>query len=182
MPNPPKMHTQASEAGDADAKSPPQSPQVRFSSVTQEIEPEQTLLSPEPEHSETDSSKQTPDEERLRSLAKSLQRSQLQESRLCNFSFDAMSLPPSRVCLHIPICARSPNPGCFDDPVLIAIFSPLSGPSASTLIEKHHANFCFPASSLHLESRAIGVPAMVAARAWPRLALLPASPQCSHLL
>lgn len=100
MQTPAKMPVQASEAGDPDAKSKPQPGQVRFSSFTQEIEPEETLLSSEPEPSQTDPSRQTQDEEGLRSLAMSLQRSQLQESRLRHFSFDAMSLPASRVCLH----------------------------------------------------------------------------------
>lgn len=104
---PAKMPAQAPEAGDADAKSKPQPGQVRFSSFTQEIEPEQMVLSQESEQPQTDPSKQTQDEEGLRSLAMSLQRSQLQESRLRNYSFDPMSLPASRVCLHIVICIWS---------------------------------------------------------------------------
>lgn len=103
---PAKMPAQAPEAGDADAKLKSQPGQVRFSSLTQEIEPEQMVLSSESERPQTDLSKQTQDEEGLRSLAMSLQRSQLQESRLRNYSFDPMSLPASRVCLHIVICIR----------------------------------------------------------------------------
>ena len=95
------MPAQPSEAGDADAKSKSQPGQVRFSSVTQEIQPSQAMLSPVSENpQQLDQSKQAPDEEELRSLAMSLQRSQLQESRLRNFSFEPMSLPPSRVCLY----------------------------------------------------------------------------------
>jgi hypothetical protein len=98
------MPAQPSEAGDADAKSKSQPSQVRFSSVTQEIEPSKTMLSPVSETpSQPESVRQAPDEEELRSLAQSLQRSQLQESRLRNFSFEPMSLPSSRVCLY----------GCF---------------------------------------------------------------------
>lgn len=100
MQTPAKMNAQASEAGDPDAKSRSQPGQVRFSSVTQEIEPSQPSLSPEPEQSQSRPLKQTSDEEELRSLAKSLQKSELQESRLRNYSFDPMSLPTSRVCLR----------------------------------------------------------------------------------
>ncbi|KAJ5881294.1 Serine/threonine-protein kinase oca2 [Penicillium subrubescens] len=96
--SPAKMSAQPSEAGDADAKSKSQPGQVRFSSVTQEIEPSKTMLSPVSETpSQPESLRQAPDEEELRSLAQSLQRSQLQESRLRNFSFEPMSLPSSRV-------------------------------------------------------------------------------------
>ncbi|KAJ5218863.1 uncharacterized protein N7498_000962 [Penicillium cinerascens] len=94
MQNPAKMSAQASGADDSNAKSRSQPGQVRFSSVTHEIEP--SLQSPEPEKAQADTPKKTTDEE-LRSLARSLQSSQLQESRLRNFSFDPMSLPTSRV-------------------------------------------------------------------------------------
>lgn len=98
MQNPAKMSAQAPETGDADAKSRSQPGQVRFSSVTQEIEPEQSMLSPEPEQSQSTYLQRPDDEADLRSLAISLQKSQLQESRLRNYSFDPMSLPASRVC------------------------------------------------------------------------------------
>jgi hypothetical protein len=96
------MSGQAPETGDADAKSKAQPSQVRFSSITEEIEPSQAL-SPEPEPQNSQPLKPQSDEEALRSLAMSLQKShlqssQLQESRLRNFSFDPMSLPSSRVC------------------------------------------------------------------------------------
>ncbi|KAF9889417.1 serine/threonine protein kinase [Aspergillus nanangensis] len=80
------------EAVDLESKSQPA--QVRFSSVTEEIEPSNqptSTLSPEPV---VPGRKQEDD---LRSLAASLQRSQLQESRMGKFSFDPVSLPPSRV-------------------------------------------------------------------------------------
>jgi hypothetical protein len=102
------MSAQPSEAGDTDAKSKSQPGQVRFSSVTQEIEPSQAMLSPVSEApQQPDQPKQAPDEAELRSLAMSLQRSQLQESRLRNFSFEPMSLPPSRVCLYSLSCTNS---------------------------------------------------------------------------
>ncbi|KAI2789791.1 Serine/threonine-protein kinase oca2 [Penicillium oxalicum] len=74
-----KMPAQLPEAGDADAKS-------------------KTVLSPVLETpQQPEAYKQVSSEEELRSLAMSLQKSQLQESRLRNYSFEPMSLPPSRV-------------------------------------------------------------------------------------
>lgn len=86
------------DPGDADAKSRSQPGQVRFSSITQEIQP--SLQSPVSDQN-PDSIRQPTDEDELRSLAMSLQSSQLQESRLRNFSFEPVSLPSSRVCLHL---------------------------------------------------------------------------------
>ncbi|KAJ5401920.1 uncharacterized protein N7487_007816 [Penicillium crustosum] len=100
MHNPAKIPGQAPEPGDADAKSRAQPTQVRFSSITEEIEPGQSELSPvpeQPQQSLLDEQKLPTDEEQLRSLAMSMQGAQLQESRLRNFSFDPMSLPSSRV-------------------------------------------------------------------------------------
>lgn len=101
MHNPAKIPGQVSEPGDADAKSRAQPTQVRFSSITEEIEPGQSELSPVPEspyQSLSEEQRLPTDEEQLRSLAMSMQGAQLQESRLRNFSFDPMSLPSSRVC------------------------------------------------------------------------------------
>lgn len=101
MHNPAKIPGQTPEPGDADAKSRAQPTQVRFSSITEEIEPGRSELSPVPEQPQQslfDEQKQATDEEQLRSLAMSMQGAQLQESRLRNFSFDPMSLPSSRVC------------------------------------------------------------------------------------
>lgn len=97
MQNPAKMPPQAES--NPDAKSGSQPAQVRFSSVNQEIEPS-SMLSPVSEKSVPDSQSQDTNAEDLRSLAISLQRSQLQESRLRNFSFEPMSLPSSRVSLY----------------------------------------------------------------------------------
>ncbi|KAJ5527216.1 hypothetical protein N7513_011375 [Penicillium frequentans] len=94
MQNPAKMPPQAES--DPDAKSRSQPAQVRFSSVNQEIEPS-LMLSPVSEKSVSDSHHQDTNEEDLRSLAMSLQSTQLQESRLRNYSFEPMSLPSSRV-------------------------------------------------------------------------------------
>lgn len=88
----------SSDAGDSDAKSQSQPTQVRFSSVTEEIEPSQATLSPASVQSPSATQQKLgTDDEDLRSLAMSLQRSQLQESRLRNFSYEPMSLPASRV-------------------------------------------------------------------------------------
>ncbi|KAJ5246231.1 hypothetical protein N7468_001214, partial [Penicillium chermesinum] len=94
MQNPAKVPAQAG-AGDPDAKSRSQPGQVRFSSVTQEIEP--ALTSPASDQPSKDALKLTTNDEELKSLAMSLQKSQLQESRLHNFSYEPMSLPSSRV-------------------------------------------------------------------------------------
>ncbi|KAJ5945839.1 Protein kinase [Penicillium verhagenii] len=99
MQNPAKGPPQAES--DPDAKSRSQPGQVRFSSVNQEIEPS-SMLSPVSEQSLPDSHHQEfrqrdPHEDDMRSLAMSLQSTQLQESRLRNFSFEPMSLPSSRV-------------------------------------------------------------------------------------
>lgn len=93
---PAKNPGQASEP-DADAKSKAQPSQVRFSSITEEIAPSRSELSPVPEVQQPQQKPPT-EEEQLRSLAMSLQGTQLQESRARNFSFDPMSLPSSRVC------------------------------------------------------------------------------------
>jgi len=95
--NPAKIPSQASEP-DADAKSRAQPSQVRFSSITEEISPSRSELSPVPEQVHPQEQKLPTEEEQLRSLAMSLQGTQLQESRARNFSFEPMSLPSSRVC------------------------------------------------------------------------------------
>jgi hypothetical protein len=67
--------------------------QVRFSTITEEIEPPNAPQSPEPE-----SVVPPKENDDLQRLAESLQSSQLQETRLRNFSYDPVSLPSSRVC------------------------------------------------------------------------------------
>lgn len=70
------------------------SPTVRFASVNEEIEPEKSLES---------SSNRLPgnDEATLKELSKSLQGTQLQGRRMSHFAFEPVSLPASRVCLHL---------------------------------------------------------------------------------
>ncbi|RAL13994.1 Pkinase-domain-containing protein [Aspergillus homomorphus CBS 101889] len=82
-------------AGEVDPRLSSQPGQVRFSTVTEEIEP--TDPSASVETPGADSIKDAQHEEELRSLAASLQRSQLQENRLRQFSYDPISLPSSRV-------------------------------------------------------------------------------------
>lgn len=87
-----------------ESKHKPQPSQVRFSTVTEEIGPsEQSVSSQEPpvdgQSPSSAAAGQKPDDE-IRSLAASFQRSQLQESRLQNFSYDPVSLPSSRVSVE----------------------------------------------------------------------------------
>lgn len=93
-------HSEASSG--VDSKHKPQHSQVRFANVTEEIGPsEQSVSSQDPpldgQSPSSAAPAQKPDDE-IRSLAASFQRSQLQESRLQNFSYDPISLPSSRVC------------------------------------------------------------------------------------
>lgn len=70
--------------------------QVRFSTITEEIEPPDSSNTPQsPEQESAIPPKENDD---LQRLAESLQSSQLQETRLRNFSYDPVSLPSSRVC------------------------------------------------------------------------------------
>lgn len=49
--------------------------------------------------------------EQIRSLAMSLQKSRIQESRLANFAYEPVSMPPSRVCmLSILQCVHDIDP------------------------------------------------------------------------
>ena len=72
--------------------------------MNQEIEPELSQLSelssPVVEESHLSHAASPKAQEELRSLALSLQKSQLQESRFRHFAFEPVSLPPSRVRLQ----------------------------------------------------------------------------------
>jgi hypothetical protein len=76
---------------------------VRFSSVKQEISPEQSFQSQPvgvvPGREPRDDIPEEAQEE-LRNLAMSLQKSRLQTKRLGDFAFDPVSLPVSRVSLY----------------------------------------------------------------------------------
>ncbi|KAJ5496795.1 hypothetical protein N7463_008782 [Penicillium fimorum] len=138
MHDPAKNPGQAPEPGDADAKSRAQPTQVRFSSITEEIEPDQPVLSPvpeQPQRSLSEEQKQAVDEEQLRSLAMSMQGAQLQESRLRNFSFDPMSLPSSRVASRDSSVRSGHGAGAFasphTSPPVSAVQSPPLTPAAT---------------------------------------------------
>ena len=97
---------QIPEESDADSKSKSQPGQVRFSSVTEEIEP--SVKSPSAQDPALEGKPSSPipnqtSDEEIRTLAATFQRSQLQESRLRNFSYEPVSLPSSRVCMQFAI-------------------------------------------------------------------------------
>jgi hypothetical protein len=78
-----------------------QSQSVRFSDVNEEIEPEKAV---EPLRDLTGTGKDARHEplspqaeEELRNLSSTLQKSRCQAKRMENFSFEPVSLPPSRV-------------------------------------------------------------------------------------
>jgi hypothetical protein len=81
------------------AQEPAQS--VRFSDVNQEIEPEvsaEHMADPTGSARDARAEPLSPQaEEELRSLSASLQKSRCQARRMENFSFEPVSLPPSRV-------------------------------------------------------------------------------------
>lgn len=80
---------------------------MRFSSVTEEIEPLQRMITSEEQPDETEPLRRE-NQADLDSLAMSLKSSQLQGCRLRNYSFDTVSLPSSRVCriVRLQILAR----------------------------------------------------------------------------
>jgi len=77
-----------------------QTQSVRFSDVTQEIEPAQaaeTVTSLSGAGDTADGPLSPEAEQELRNLSKSLQHSRCQARRMANFSYEPVSLPPSRV-------------------------------------------------------------------------------------
>jgi hypothetical protein len=77
---------------------------VRFASGVQEIEPVHSIhqLVDRSGHEVRSTEDLTPEaKEEIRNLAVTLQKSKLQESRMSNYAFEPMSLPPSRVGLQI---------------------------------------------------------------------------------
>lgn len=90
---------------------------VRFSSVKQEISPEQLFQSQPvgavPGREPRDDIPEEAQEE-LRNLAVSLQKSRLQTKRLGDFAFDPVSLPVSRVSLYsYRNCMEEPTPSAI---------------------------------------------------------------------
>ncbi|KAJ9298838.1 hypothetical protein DTO217A2_8310 [Paecilomyces variotii] len=100
----PQIELPASQHPEEDAANAQSKPHrdhaVRFASVNEEIEPSQSAQ--DASSPASDDQPQRPDDlspdakDELRSLAMSLQKSNLQESRMRNFAFEAVSLPPSR--------------------------------------------------------------------------------------
>lgn len=103
--DPPAQPSAVHDSANSDSKPAAGHPHaVRFASVNEEIDPDprmQSQFSPDSGQEEearpisNDLEPSAKDE--LRSLAVSLQKSQLQESRLRHFAFEPVSLPPSRV-------------------------------------------------------------------------------------
>lgn len=86
------------EALDSESKHKPHHSQVRFSTVTEEINPPGQSASTQDPQTPSSADQNPKSDDEIRNLAASFQRSQLQESRLKNFSYDPVSLPSSRVC------------------------------------------------------------------------------------
>lgn len=94
-----ERHSGRLQDDDMDPHSKPPPGQVRFSSVTEEIEPtKRTALSPTPEEEPASENQLKFDGQYdLESLAMSLRNTELLESRMRKFSFVPVSLPASRV-------------------------------------------------------------------------------------
>lgn len=79
---------------------------VRFSDVNQEIEPEGALQHVASLTGAGENSSKEPlspqAEQELRNLSSTLQQSRVQARRMENFSFEPVSLPPSRVGRRLP--------------------------------------------------------------------------------
>jgi hypothetical protein len=73
---------------------------VRFKAEDEEIQPVQAVASIAKPDKKTsiDTEELTPEaHEQIRSLAMTLQKSRIQESRMANFAYEPVSMPPSRV-------------------------------------------------------------------------------------
>jgi hypothetical protein len=70
---------------------------VRFAAEDEAIDP----LDESRRNSKLDNAEELSPEahEQIRSLAMSLQKSRIQESRMSNFAYEPVSMPPSRVCI-----------------------------------------------------------------------------------
>ncbi|KAF4229823.1 hypothetical protein CNMCM6805_001143 [Aspergillus fumigatiaffinis] len=112
--------------------------QVRFSTITEEIEPPDSSNAPQsPEQGSAVPPKENDD---LQRLAESLQSSQLQETRLRNFSYDPVSLPSSRVGSRESSdrSAREPNGSSLPSPRASPMQSPPLTPAATNSREATH--------------------------------------------
>jgi len=90
-----------------------QAPQsVRFSDVNQEIEPEDALQHVTGLTGAGETAPKEPlssqAEQELRNLSSTLQQSRFQAKRMENFSFEPVSLPPSRVSSRVNVTSNLP--------------------------------------------------------------------------
>ncbi|RHZ64709.1 putative protein kinase [Aspergillus thermomutatus] len=129
---------QASGSSNSEYMTKAQPGQVRFSTITEEIEPPESSNAPQSPQPESAVPPKENDE--LRRLAESLQSSQLQETRLRNFSYDPVSLPSSRVASRESSdrSAREPNGSILPSPRASPMQSPPLTPAATNSREATH--------------------------------------------
>ncbi|KKA21478.1 Protein kinase [Rasamsonia emersonii CBS 393.64] len=133
--DPPAQPSAVHDSANSDSKPAAGHPHaVRFASVNEEIDPDprmQLQFSPDSGQEEearpisNDLEPSAKDE--LRSLAVSLQKSQLQESRLRHFAFEPVSLPPSRVT------SKEPSPSTSHENTVSGNTSPRVSPPVSIM-------------------------------------------------
>lgn len=71
---------------------------MRFKTEDEEIQSVQGVASITAPQQDTDTEDLSPEaHEQIRSLAMTLQKSRIQESRMANFAYEPVSMPPSRV-------------------------------------------------------------------------------------
>jgi hypothetical protein len=101
------LRAQSADSEDSDANSKPeeqkdgQSAQgaVRFAAADEEIDPLNESRRTSEAGGGVKNEELSPEaHEQIRNLAMSLQKSRLQESRMANFAYETVSMPPSRVC------------------------------------------------------------------------------------
>ena len=83
---------------------------MRFKDEDEEIDPIQSVKSVSvPKHKQSvDEEEMSPEaHEQIRNLAMTLQKSRIQESRMANFAYEPVSMPPSRVDLVFHLCRNS---------------------------------------------------------------------------
>lgn len=99
-PQPPSSQAEAEPSANNPSAPNAQQPAVRFASVNQEIEPAHSLQAVRKITSDNAklARELSPEaQQEIRNLAMTVQKSRLQESRMSNFAFEPVSLPPSRV-------------------------------------------------------------------------------------
>ncbi|KAK3353185.1 hypothetical protein B0T25DRAFT_204144 [Lasiosphaeria hispida] len=112
-----------------------QTPAVRFKSTIEEIAPDDTSAACHPAKTDTplgDPGEVTP--EQIRDLTKRLKACPLQERRMNIFSYEAFSLPPSRVCfvLQVPCSHIGSSPASLLPQLLLPYRGRIPSVSALT--------------------------------------------------